>query len=84
MALVDDLKAAKERFHAYSSNSIYASFVGATQGSPTALDALVLLRESLPKPFKDFREFEASRSWRRKDAYRTFDRAIERAQEAAK
>ncbi len=79
MSLKDDLIASRARFTDCRANSIEAAFRGACSTSPTALSSLVLLRESLPTPFEDFREFETSRSWSRREAFRVFDRAIAKA-----
>lgn len=57
-----------------------SSVITAPQGSATALESLVALRQALPSPFRDFVEFERSRVWRRKDAIAVFDRALKAVQ----
>lgn len=81
MTLRSDLIAARAQFHAFGSKSIQAAHMGACHNSPTALASLVALRTALPVGYRDFRDFENSRHWRRKDAYAVFDRAIASADE---
>lgn len=80
MSTRDDILAAKKRFLDSGANSIQAAHLGACQGSATALESLVALRQALPSPFRDFVEFERSRVWRRKDAIAVFDRALKAVQ----
>ena len=78
MTVRDNLIATKDHFHKYGAKSIQAAFMGAVrQDDPFALATLVALRDSLPDGYQDFRDFESSRNWRAKDAYKVFDRAIE-------
>lgn len=76
MSVRENLIAAKDQFRRYGGRSIHAAFLGACRNAPDALDTLAALRSALPDGYRDFSDFESSRLWRAKDAYRVFDRAI--------
>lgn len=78
----ENLIAARTKFQAMNGKSIRAAFMLACKNASNSLDTLSALQANLPNGFHTFEEFEASRNWRKKDAYAIFDRAIAAAEAA--